>query len=136
VKRLIINSDGAARGNPGPAGIGVVIKDASGTVVREIFEYLGETTNNQAEYRALIAGLSAAVELRADSVGVFADSELMVSQMKGLYKVKNEGLKPLFDKANGLVKRFKACNIEYIPRERNKEADRLANIAIDSHFKK
>lgn len=135
MKRLIINSDGAARGNPGPAGIGIVIKDAGGVVVREIFEYLGEATNNQAEYKALIAGLAAAAEIGAESVGVFADSELIVNQVKGLYKVKNEGLKPLFDEAKELVRKFKVCNIEYIPREKNKEADKLANIAIDSHFK-
>ncbi len=104
-------------------------------MVREIFKYLGEATNNQAEYKALIAGLAAAVELGAESVGVFADSELIVNQVKGLYKVKNEGLKPLFDEAKTLIGKFKVCNIEYIPREKNREADKLANIAIDSHFK-
>jgi len=133
MKKLIINTDGAARGNPGPAGIGVVIKDEKGAVVREIAEYIGETTNNQAEYRALIMALEAAVELKADSVGIFADSELMVSQIKGIYKVKNEGLKPLFDQARELLQKFKVCNIEYLPREKNKEADKLANIAIDKH---
>ena len=133
MKKLIINTDGAARGNPGPAGIGVVIKDEKGAVVREIAEYIGETTNNQAEYRALIMALEAAVELKADSVGIFADSELMVSQIKGIYKVKNEGLKPLFEQARELLQKFKVCNIEYLPREKNKEADKLANIAIDKH---
>ncbi len=132
MKRLIINTDGAARGNPGPAGIGVVIKDEGGVIIKEIAEYLGETTNNQAEYRALIAALKSAVELGAESVAVFADSELMVKQVKGLYKVKNEGLKPLFIEVKGLLPKFKACNIEYVPRERNKEADKLANIAIDN----
>lgn len=134
MKRLIINTDGAARGNPGPAGIGVVIKNEKGEVVREIYEYIGETTNNQAEYRALLAAIKAAVELKAEVVGLFADSELMVSQVKGLYKVKNEGLKPLFDEARLLLRNFKVCNIEYLPREKNREADKLANKAIDEHF--
>lgn len=134
MKKLIINSDGAARGNPGPSGIGVVIKDTSGKIVREIAEYIGEMTNNQAEYLALIAGLKVSVELNADAVLIFADSELIVSQIKGLYKVKNEGLKPLFDEAKELLRKFKVCDIAYIPREKNKEADKLANKAIDKHF--
>lgn len=132
MKKIFINSDGAARGNPGPAGIGVVLKDETGKVVAEIFEYIGETTNNQAEYLALLAGLKKAIELGAESVGIFADSELMVSQIKGVYKVKNEGLKPLFNEAKELLKKFKTCNICHIPREKNKEADKLANKAIDS----
>jgi len=131
VKKLIINSDGAARGNPGPAGIGVTIKDEKGAIVREIAEYLGETTNNQAEYRALIAGLKAAVEMGAEEIRAFADSELIVKQIKGLYKVKNEGLRPLFEEVKGLLRKFKSCNITYVPREMNKEADKLANKAID-----
>lgn len=132
MKKLIINSDGAARGNPGPAGIGVFIKDDKGNVVMEIAKYIGKTTNNQAEYQALVAGLRAAVKLKAAEVSVFADSELMVNQIKGLYKVKNGGLKPLFDEVKGLLRKFKACNIAYVPREENKEADRLANEAIDN----
>lgn len=135
MKKFIINTDGAARGNPGPAGIGVVIKDGTGAIVSEIFEYIGETTNNQAEYRALIAALKEAIRLGAEAVGIFADSELMVSQVKGVYKVKNEGLKPLFDETKELLRKFKFCNIEYIPREKNHEADKLANRAIDEHFK-
>lgn len=136
MKKLIINTDGAARGNPGPAGIGVVIKDEKGAIVSEVFEYIGETTNNQAEYKALIAALKEAVNLKADIIGVFADSELMVSQVKGIYKVKNEGIKPLFEEVKGLLQKFKTCNIEHVRREKNKEADELANLAIDSHFKK
>jgi len=132
VKKLIINTDGAARGNPGHAGIGVVIKDAKGVIVREIFEYIGETTNNQAEYKALLKALVAAGELGAEQIEIFADSELMVNQLKGLYKVKNEGLRPLFNNAKELLRKFKVCNIEYVPREKNKEADELANKAIDS----
>ncbi|OGQ49330.1 MAG: hypothetical protein A3I09_05000 [Deltaproteobacteria bacterium RIFCSPLOWO2_02_FULL_47_10] len=132
MKKLIINTDGAARGNPGHAGIGVVIKDAKGVIVREIFEYIGETTNNQAEYKALLKALVAAGELGAEQIEIFADSELMVNQLKGLYKVKNEGLRPLFNNAKELLRKFKVCNIEYVPREKNKEADELANKAIDS----
>ena len=132
MKKLIINTDGAARGNPGHAGIGVVIKDAKGVIVREIFEYIGETTNNQAEYKALLKALVAAGELGAEQIEIFADSELMVNQLKGLYKVKNEGLRPLFNNAKELLRKFKVCNIGYVPREKNKEADELANKAIDS----
>lgn len=135
MKKLIANTDGAARGNPGPAGIGIVIKDEKGAVVREIFKYVGETTNNQAEYLALLEALEAASKLGAESVGVFADSELMVSQVKGLYKVKNAGLKPLFEQVKELLRKFRVCNIEYVPREKNREADKLANKAIDGHFK-
>jgi len=133
MNKLIIYTDGAARGNPGPAGAGVVIKDAGFKTIKELWDYLGEITNNQAEYRALIMALKSAVELGASDLDIFADSELMVSQIKGLYKVKNEGLKPLFDEAVGLLKRFKASRISHIPREKNKEADKLANKAIDEH---
>ena len=133
--KLIIYTDGAARGNPGPAGAGVVIKDAGMKNIKELCDYLGETTNNQAEYRALILALNSAVELSADELDIFADSELMVSQLKGLYKVKNEGLKPLFNEARDLFRKFKSCRISHVPREKNKEADKLANRAIDDHYK-
>ena len=133
--KLIIYTDGAARGNPGPAGAGVVIKDAGLKIVKELWDYLGETTNNQAEYRALIIALKSAAELGAGELDIFADSELMVSQLKGLYKVKNEGLIPLFNEAVGLFKKFKSCRISHVPREKNKEADRLANKAIDDYNK-
>lgn len=134
MKKLIIHTDGAARGNPGPAGIGVIMKCPDGKVVGEHYEYLGETTNNQAEYKALIRALKEAIKLEAEEVDIFADSELMVSQIKGIYKVKNEGLKPLFDEARGLVKKIKTFHIAHVRREKNKEADNLANIAIDEHF--
>jgi len=134
VKTLNINTDGAARGNPGPAGIGAVLKDNVGKVVCEVSEYLGEKTNNQAEYMALIKALARAASIGAEDVHVFADSELMVKQIKGLYKIKNEGLKPLYDEARGLIRKFKSVSISYVPRERNREADKLANEAIDGHF--
>jgi ribonuclease HI len=134
VKKIIIYTDGAARGNPGPAGMGIYICDEKGSVVKEIARYIGETTNNQAEYLALIEGLKAVSEIGADLVEIFADSELMVSQVKGLYKVKNEGLKPLFEEVKSLLQNFSRYNIKHVPRERNREADRLANKAIDEHF--
>lgn len=134
MKKLLINTDGAARGNPGPAGIGAVLKDEAGKVVFEISEYLGERTNNQAEYMALIRALTKAAEAGAEEINVFADSELMVKQVKGLYKIKNEGLKPLFDEVKSLIRKFKGVNVSYVPRERNREADKLANKAIDGHF--
>lgn len=134
MKKLIINTDGAAKGNPGPASIGVFIRDDKGAVVQEIAKYIGEKTNNQAEYMALIEALKAAAEIGADVIEIFADSELMVSQVKGIYKVKNEGLRPLFEEVKSLLRKFSQCNIKHVPRERNREADKLANQAIDDHF--
>lgn len=131
MKTYTLFTDGAARGNPGPAGIGVVIRDATGAVVDEIAEYLGETTNNQAEYRALVRGLERAVALGADGVEVRADSELMVRQMLGQYKVKHPELKPLYEQAKGLVAKVAQFGIRHVPREQNREADALANRAID-----
>lgn len=129
--KLIINTDGGARGNPGPAGIGVVIKGEDGHVLKEIAEYIGETTNNQAEYKALIAALKAAKLLKAEDVTVLADSELMVKQIKGEYKVKNEGLRPIYAEAKKLLAHFSSFDIRHVVREKNKEADKLVNIAID-----
>jgi ribonuclease HI len=128
---IIIYSDGAARGNPGPAGAGAILLDAEGRSVGSVCRYLGETTNNQAEYQALLLALHEAISLGAPSVSVFADSELMVKQIRGEYKVKNEGLRPLYKDIMNLLRRFKGYRIEHVPREKNKRADRLANIAID-----
>ncbi len=135
MKRFIINTDGAAKGNPGPAGIGAVIKDSSGSIIAEVYEYLGETTNNQAEYQALIAALKRAQKLGGEELQVFADSELMVKQIAGIYKVKNEGIKPLFEEAKQMIKLFKSVSLKHVPREKNSEADALANKAIDEHFR-
>ncbi|MBN1282225.1 MAG: ribonuclease HI family protein [Proteobacteria bacterium] len=132
--RITIHSDGAARGNPGPAGAGAVLRDESGAVVAEVSEYIGETTNNQAEYQALIFALGEAKRLGATSVAVFADSELMVRQLNGDYRVKNEGLKPLYQEAFKALRAVGEYTIEHLPRERNKEADKLANRAIDQKF--
>jgi len=131
---LIIFSDGAARGNPGPSGAGAFITSADGEMVAEVREYLGEMTNNQAEYRALKCGLEKARELGAKSVIIRADSELMVKQLNGEYKVKNTGIKLIFREVSALFSYFESWEAAHVSREQNKEADRLANEAIDQHF--
>lgn len=129
--RLVIHTDGASRGNPGEAGIGILIMNESGQVVDKISEYIGRVTNNVAEYTALVRALERARDLGATRVRVYADSELMVKQLNGEYKVKNEGLQPLFNRALSQVRKFEEFQIEHITRDRNKEADRLANEGID-----
>jgi len=129
--KLVINTDGAARGNPGPAGIGAVIRREDGTVLAEISRFLGHATNNVAEYTALILALEKAAALGAAEVEVFTDSELMVKQIHGEYRVKNEGLKGLYQKVQELAAGFSSFRITHVPREENKEADRLANLGID-----
>ncbi len=128
-------TDGASRGNPGEAGIGVVIEDDSGHIVKRVARYLGKATNNQAEYEALIAGLKAAYELGAEELNIRADSELMVKQMNGQYKVKSPDLQERNAEARRLVESFRSVVIEYIPREKNKDADALANEAIDKRLR-
>lgn len=127
----IAYTDGAARGNPGPAGAGVIIYGPKHKVIEEAKLYLGETTNNVAEYRALILALDKLDYHNAENILIRADSELMVKQIKGEYRVKNEGLKPLYEQAMGLIEGFDTYKIEHVPREENKAADRLANAAID-----
>ncbi len=129
--KLIVYSDGAARGNPGPAGAGGIIKDMSGEVLAEISEYLGETTNNVAEYKALILTLEKALQYGKDEVEIYLDSELLVRQLTGAYKVKNEGLKPLFERVRQLLTAFNKASIEHVYRSENARADKLANGAID-----
>lgn len=126
----IVYTDGGSRGNPGPAGIGAVIT-RNGKSVASISEFLGVTTNNVAEYTALIKALEKSLDCGIEKVEVRTDSELMVRQMKGEYRVKNEGLKPLFQKAQALKNRFASFAIVHVRREYNKEADRLANQAMD-----
>ncbi|MBE3590083.1 MAG: ribonuclease HI family protein [Firmicutes bacterium] len=130
-RSLILHTDGAARGNPGPAGIGVLILDEHGRTLERIAEPIGETTNNVAEYRALLRGLRRARELGAERVRVFSDSELMVRQLSGAYRVKQEHLRALHEEALRLARAFAAFDIVHVPRERNREADRLANEGID-----
>lgn len=128
-------TDGAARGNPGEAGIGVIIKDSSGAVTAVLKRYLGKTTNNQAEYAALLTlleYLNTNETLRCTTLVVHTDSELMARQVNGQYKVKDQGLKVMFEKVKlQLQKASFAWSIVHIPREKNKEADALANEAID-----
>lgn len=129
--KLIMHTDGGARGNPGPAGIGAVLKDEKGKVLTEISEYIGETTNNVAEYKAVIAGLEKAKELGATEVRCFLDSLLVVEQLKRNYKVKDANLATLFVKAWNLMQGFKKVTFTHIERAKNKDADRLVNEAID-----
>lgn len=132
--KVIIHTDGGARGNPGPAGLGVYITDEDGKVLLEHSRYLGETTNNQAEYSAIIDALEHAKELGADEVAMYMDSELAVRQISGQYRVKNPGLAKLFMKVHNLRIGFRKVTFTHVPRERNKEADRLANEAMDRHM--
>ena len=130
-KRIEIYVDGGSRGNPGPSGVGVVILDAGGKRLKEISKYIGETTNNIAEYSALLYGLEEALILRADKIIVNLDSELVARQLTGDYRVKDPGLKPLFERAMNMLKSFKSFEIRHIEREKNKEADKLVNRAIN-----
>jgi ribonuclease HI len=133
--KIILNVDGASRGNPGPSSIGVTLKDSQNRLVESISECIGRTTNNQAEYRALIAGLKKAISLEARQVIVRSDSELMVKQLKGLYRVKKEELKPLHAEVKQLARGLESFQITAIPREENREADKLANRALDEEEK-
>lgn len=124
--------DGAARGNPGESGIGVLIRETEDTN-REIKKYLGTKTNNQAEYTALITALESAQDLADKPVRIFTDSLLVANQINGLWKVKHPEIIPLNKEAKNLFKNFKDISIQHIPREQNFEADRLANLAIDEY---
>ncbi|HLF80068.1 MAG TPA: ribonuclease HI family protein [Dehalococcoidia bacterium] len=127
----LVYSDGASRGNPGLASMGAVVIDPSGQVQKEISERLGVTTNNVAEYRGLIAGLEAALALGARRVEVRMDSELIVRQATGLYRVRNPGLIPLFSRLQALRSKFDNVAFAHVPRALNKQADALANQALD-----
>jgi len=131
--RVIIEADGGSRGNPGPAGFGCVVWSADhGTVLAEHRQFIGVTTNNVAEYRGLIAGLEEARRIGANEVAVSMDSKLIVEQMNGRWKVKHPGMAELHQQARALASTFDAVTYSWIPRERNKHADRLANEAMDS----
>jgi ribonuclease HI len=131
VCKLFLNVDGASRGNPGPAAIGVTVKDENNRLLASISETIGNTTNNQAEYRALIAGLEKAINLGAKEVVVNSDSELLVKQLQGHYRVKNAELKSLYLEVVKLAYSLASFRIAAIPRELNREADKLANMALD-----
>jgi probable phosphoglycerate mutase len=124
------NIDGGSRGNPGPAGYGVRIEQADGTIV-ELKKFLGSCTNNVAEYNGLLAALRWAAEHHVSPLAVRSDSELLVKQMRGEYRVKNAGLQPLYEEARALMRRIGRVTFEHVNRERNKDADRLANEAMD-----
>ena len=128
---LIAHSDGGARGNPGPAGYGVVIKDNHGKKVAGLNEYLGHQTNNFAEYQGLIAALEYALRHGPKALKLISDSELMVKQVKGIYKVKNATLQDLHARARQLIAKLEWFSIDHALREHNQEADRLANEAMD-----
>lgn len=128
---MIVACDGASRGNPGPAGAGAQITDTDGAVLAEIAEGLGETTNNVAEYTAVIRGLEGARELGATEVLLRSDSELLINQLTGRYRVRTPHLQPLHDRVHALAATFGSIRFEHVPRERNTEADRLANEGVD-----
>ncbi|MFD4206755.1 bifunctional RNase H/acid phosphatase [Micromonospora tulbaghiae] len=133
VRAVVIEADGGSRGNPGPAGYGAVVRDPeTGEVLAERSESIGTATNNVAEYRGLIAGLEAAAELGAAEVEARMDSKLVVEQMCGRWQIKHPGLRPLAAQAAGLVSRFAAVRFTWVPRERNRHADALANAAMDA----
>ncbi len=130
IKRVVIFTDGAAKPNPGPASIGAVIKDEQGRLITSLSQAIGRTTNNQAEYQAIIAALKRALSLEASHVDLRSDSELVVNQIKGQYRVKKASLRPLYLKVAQLASQFESFTITCIPREENEEADRLANLAL------
>jgi ribonuclease HI len=129
--RVTINCDGAARGNPGPAGAGAVVVDENGTVLAEVAEGLGETTNNVAEYTAVIRGLEEAQRLGAREVLLRSDSQLLINQLTGRYRVKALHLQPLHRQVRELLRSFDRVDLEHVPRERNVAADALANLGVD-----
>src|SRR6266550_3320392 len=133
---LVAHSDGGARGNPGPAGYGVVIKDQSGRKVAALSEYLGHQTNNFAEYQGLIAALEYALAHGRKTLKVISDSELLVRQIKGIYKVKNAVLKDLHARAKESISQLDWFSIDHALREHNRQADELANDAMDKGMKR
>jgi ribonuclease HI len=129
--RVVAHIDGGSRGNPGPAAYGVLLEDEAGQVIACLNRYLGRQTNNFAEYSGLIAALEYALQHGFRAMHVLSDSELLVRQIKGLYKVRNPGLQPLYQHARTLSRQLEWFRIDHIPREQNRQADRLANIAMD-----
>lgn len=136
VKIFKIYTDGGARGNPGPGAAGVVIKDDLGKLVAQSAKYLGRVTNNQAEYQGVILGLEKAKELGGQVLKFYLDSELVASQLNRLFKIKEPALQQLFIKAWNLAMPFKQVSYQHIPREKNREADRLVNLELDRQEKK
>jgi ribonuclease HI len=133
-ERLRLFSDGAARGNPGPAGAGAVLMDPEGRVVARLGKFLGVQTNNYAEYMGLLLGLKHARGLGVKELEVLADSELLIRQLQGRYQVKSATLRPLYEEASGLLKQFPRVKLVHVPREKNKAADEMSNRAIDERM--
>lgn len=130
MKKVVIYTDGTAEPNPGPASIGAIIKDERGKLLASISQGIGRATNNQAEYSAVIAALEKAIALGAKQVELRSDSELVVRQIKGWYRVKNAALKPLYQRVQQLLSQFEGATITNVPRRENKVADNLASIAL------
>jgi len=133
---LKIFTDGGARGNPGPSACGVIIFDNKNKIKYIDGFYIGVATNNQAEYLALESALKKATEISNGNIECYLDSELIVRQLKGIYKIKNKNLIPIFDNIKILIKNFKECEFTHVPREQNKIADKLVNIILDAIMKK
>jgi ribonuclease HI len=127
----MVNVDGGARGNPGPAAIGVVVRDGGGEVLEEVGERIGEATNNVAEYRALLRGIELAAAHGGTDLELIGDSELVVRQVEGRYKVKNAGMKPLHREVKRALQSFDSWSVRHVRRAENSEADRLVNEALD-----
>ena len=134
VKRAKIYIDGAARGNPGEAGIGIIIKDAQDSQIRQLYKYIGQATNNIAEYTALIFGLQEALILGLKDIVVYSDSELLVKQLNGDYRVKNSNLRPYYEQFLHLKTGLQGLEVKQIGREENRQSDKLANQAIDARI--
>jgi len=129
--KLVVNVDGGARGNPGPAAIGAVVQDGEGNVLEERGERIGKATNNVAEYKALLLGIERAAELGASELELIGDSELIVRQVKGEYKVKNATMRELHTEVKKALRAFDSWSIRHVRREHNADADRLVNAALD-----
>jgi ribonuclease HI len=131
-REIVAHVDGGSRGNPGPAAYGVVVEDTDGEALAALSKFIGHATNNVAEYQGLLAALEYALEYHHPRLRVLTDSELMARQLEGRYKVKSRDLKPLFERARGMILRLEHFSIRHVPREQNAEADRLVNQALDA----
>ncbi len=131
-RRATLFVDGASRGNPGPAAIGVVLENGNHRALKEFGRCIGETTNNVAEYTALVMGLEEAIREKVGEITVYTDSELLARQLQGRYRVREPRLLGLHEQARALIKNFLKCGIHHIPREKNRKADKLANQALDA----
>lgn len=135
-KNLQIYTDGGSRGNPGPAASAAIIKDSTGKIITKASRYLGETTNNQAEYQGVILALEKVLTYFPEKIDFYLDSELVVNQLSQKFKVKDKNLQSLFVRIWNLSQKFKKIMYHYIPREMNKEADRLVNLELDKNWQK